>query len=49
MTNFGYRTLNADWSNHTATEFVANLVITGIDDGPGVIERVTGEIRQNWE
>jgi GTP pyrophosphokinase len=44
MTNFGYRTLNADWSNHVATEFVANIVITGIDDGPGVIERVTGEI-----
>lgn len=44
MTHFGYRTLNADWSNHTATEFMANLVISGIDDGPGVIERVTNEI-----
>jgi GTP pyrophosphokinase len=44
MTNFGYRTLNAEWSSQTATEFIANLVITGIDDGPGVIERVTGEI-----
>lgn len=44
MTNFGYRTLNAEWSNQGATEFIANLVITGIDDGPGVIERVTGEI-----
>lgn len=44
MTNFGYRTLNAEWSNQAGTEFIANLVITGIDDGPGVIERVTGEI-----
>ncbi|MCB0686401.1 MAG: bifunctional (p)ppGpp synthetase/guanosine-3',5'-bis(diphosphate) 3'-pyrophosphohydrolase [Saprospiraceae bacterium] len=44
MTNFGYRTLNAEWSNQTSSEFIANLVITGIDDGPGVIERVTGEI-----
>lgn len=44
MTNFGYRTLNAEWSTQSSTEFVANLVITGIDDGPGVIERVTGEI-----
>ncbi|MCB0668691.1 MAG: bifunctional (p)ppGpp synthetase/guanosine-3',5'-bis(diphosphate) 3'-pyrophosphohydrolase [Saprospiraceae bacterium] len=44
MTNFGYRTLNAEWASQASTEFVANLVITGIDDGPGVIERVTGEI-----
>lgn len=44
MTNFGYRTLNAEWSNQTSTDFIANLLITGIDDGPGVIERVTGEI-----
>ncbi|MCL4118240.1 UNVERIFIED_CONTAM: hypothetical protein GTU68_012141 [Idotea baltica] len=44
MSNFGYRTLHAEWSNHTATDFLAHLVITGVDDGPGVIERVTNEI-----
>ncbi len=44
MTNFGYRMLNAEWSRDIGKEFIAQLVITGIDDGPGVIERVTGEI-----
>ena len=44
MTNFGYRMLKAEWVNDIAKEFVANLVITGVDDGPGVIEKVTGAI-----
>ncbi len=44
ITNFGYRMLKADWGDANAKEFLANLLITGIDDGPGVIERVTGEI-----
>ncbi len=47
MTNFGYRALRVDWASKTSTEFVANLIITGVDDGPGVIERVTGEISSN--
>lgn len=44
MTNYGYRTLKAEWVENSSQEFVANLVITGVDDGPGVIERVTSEI-----
>ena len=44
ITNFGYRMLKADWGDSIAKEFVANLLITGVDDGPGVIERVTRKI-----
>ncbi len=44
ISNFGYRLLKADWGSITDKEYIANLLITGIDDGPGVIERVTNEI-----
>ena len=44
MTNFAYRTLKAEWISSSATEFIVELIITGIDDGPGVIERVTNII-----
>ncbi len=44
MSNYGYRTLKAEWVENSSQEFVADLVITGVDDGPGVIERVTNEI-----
>lgn len=44
MANYGYRILKADWGQRTDTSFVANLHIIGIDDGPGVIERVSNKI-----
>ncbi|NND05700.1 MAG: bifunctional (p)ppGpp synthetase/guanosine-3',5'-bis(diphosphate) 3'-pyrophosphohydrolase [Saprospiraceae bacterium] len=44
MTNYGYRALKAAWGTRSNQDFVAQLIITGIDDGPGVIERVTNEI-----
>jgi len=44
MTNYGYRVMKADWMNTTNNTFVADLKITGIDDGPGVIERLSHEI-----
>jgi len=44
MANFGYRIMKAEWTNQTNRDFVVDLIITGIDDGPGVIERVTGKI-----
>ena len=45
MVNYGYRIMKADWSSSvTQTNFVTKLKITGIDDGPGVIERLTHQL-----
>jgi GTP pyrophosphokinase len=45
MVNYGYRIMKADWSSDMPqTNFVTKLKITGIDDGPGVIERLTHQI-----
>lgn len=44
MSNYGYRVMKAEWASTTNTTFVADLKITGIDDGPGVIERLSHEI-----
>ncbi len=44
MANYGYRLMKAEWILTTDTTFVADLMITGIDDGPGVIERLTHQI-----
>jgi GTP pyrophosphokinase len=46
MVNYGYRIMKADWANSEVpqTNFVTKLKITGIDDGPGVIERLTHQL-----
>ncbi len=44
MANYGYRVMKAEWSSTTEATFVADLKITGIDDGPGVIERLSHQI-----
>jgi GTP diphosphokinase / guanosine-3',5'-bis(diphosphate) 3'-diphosphatase len=44
MAHYGYRILKADWGLRMDTNFVANLQIVGIDDGPGVIERVSNKV-----
>ena len=45
MVNYGYRIMKADWSSDMPqTNFVTKLKITGIDDGPGVIERLTHQV-----
>ncbi len=45
MVNYGYRIMKADWSTDMPqTNFVTKLKITGIDDGPGVIERLTHQL-----
>lgn len=44
MASYGYRIMKAEWVNTPGTTFVADLKITGIDDGPGVIERLTHAI-----
>lgn len=47
MANYGYRVLRAEWGSHTGTSFKVDLQITGIDSGPGVIERLTQKISSN--
>ena len=44
IAKFGYRVRKAEWVSSSNTSFVANLLITGVDSGPGVIERLTGNI-----
>ncbi len=44
MANYGYRIMKADWASSGDTSFVVDLEITGIDKGPGVIERLTHSI-----
>ncbi len=44
MANYDYRIRKAEWVTTTSSEFVAELKITGIDDGPGVIERLSHEL-----
>lgn len=44
MANYGYRVMKAEWTVTTNTNFVVDLLIIGIDDGPGVIEKLTSTI-----
>lgn len=41
---YGYRILRADWASISSTNFTANLVITGVDTGIGVIESISQKI-----
>lgn len=44
MANYSYRVMKAEWLNTTNSSFVAVLLITGIDDGVGVIQKLTQQI-----
>ncbi|MGK0365064.1 MAG: guanosine-3',5'-bis(diphosphate) 3'-pyrophosphohydrolase [Saprospiraceae bacterium] len=44
MANYGYRILKAEWVSGANSEFKAELIITGVDDGPGVIQKLTRQI-----
>lgn len=44
LANYGYRVLKAEWASTVAGQFVVDLLITGVDDGPGVIERLSHHI-----
>ncbi len=47
MANYGYRIMRAEWVSSANASFVADLRITGIDDGPGVIERLSHNVSTN--
>jgi len=44
MANYGYRMMKAEWIVSTEATFVAELRITGVDSGPGIIESLTHSI-----
>lgn len=44
MANYDYRVLKAEWGNTVRADFVAEVLVTGIDVGPGVIQRLTDRI-----
>ena len=44
LANFGYRVLKADWEDMLNNNFVVELLVTGVDSGPGVIQALTNEL-----
>ncbi|MCS7035265.1 MAG: RelA/SpoT family protein [Saprospiraceae bacterium] len=44
MANYAYRILPAHWGNTAKSRFVATISVTGIDDGPGIIQRISDHI-----
>ncbi len=48
MANYGYRVMKADWVNiSNDTNFIADLLITGIDAGRGVIQQLSNMISED--
>ncbi len=41
MANYGYRMVKTEWAQSVDSAFVAELVVQGVDDGPGLIQRLT--------
>ncbi|MFK7807397.1 MAG: bifunctional (p)ppGpp synthetase/guanosine-3',5'-bis(diphosphate) 3'-pyrophosphohydrolase [Saprospiraceae bacterium] len=41
---YGYRIMKAEWVSTSSNSFIAELLITGIDEGIGVIERLSRNI-----
>lgn len=44
LANYEYRVLKAEWGATVKADFVATIVVTGIDAGPGVIQQLTDRI-----
>ncbi|MCC6815730.1 MAG: bifunctional (p)ppGpp synthetase/guanosine-3',5'-bis(diphosphate) 3'-pyrophosphohydrolase [Saprospiraceae bacterium] len=44
MVNYSYRILKAEWTHSKGDKFTADLMINGIDEGVGVIERISHTI-----
>ena len=44
LANYDHRILKAEWGNTVKTDFVAGIIVTGIDIGPGVIHQLTDRI-----
>ncbi|GAA5220815.1 RelA/SpoT family protein [Membranihabitans marinus] len=48
LSNYGYRVMKAEWANRQEEEFIADLMVTGIDQGVGVIQNLTGLISNQF-
>ena len=44
LANYAHRILKAGWGNTVKADFLTNIVVTGIDSGPGVIQQLTDRI-----
>ncbi len=44
LANYGYRVLKADWEDNVNSNFVVELLVSGVDSGPGVIQTLTNEL-----
>jgi GTP pyrophosphokinase len=44
LANYGYRVLKVEWDDNKDENFVADLRITGVDSGVGVIQKLTNLI-----
>jgi len=44
LANYAHRVLKAGWGNTAKSDFIAEIVVTGIDTGPGVINQLTTRI-----
>ncbi|GLR19742.1 RelA/SpoT family protein [Portibacter lacus] len=44
LANYGYRVMKAEWSGGSNSNFVVDLIVTGVDSGPGVIQKITEQI-----
>jgi len=44
LANYGYRVLKVEWDDNKDENFVAELRITGVDSGVGVIQKLTNLI-----
>lgn len=49
LANYAYRIMKADWGNVVRAEFVTELIITGVDTGVGVIQRITEKISKDLD
>ena len=41
LANYGYRVLKAEWAGEKKNNFVVDLVVTGVDSGIGVIQKIS--------
>jgi GTP pyrophosphokinase len=47
LANYGYRVMKAEWGSNSNTNFVVELLIIGIDSGPGVIKRIVNLLSED--
>jgi len=44
LANYGYRVVKAEWGSNANTNFIVDLLIIGIDSGPGVIKSIINKL-----